>query len=361
MTLNVSGSLFKPTQDFFATYDFSSIVTGNSYLTLYAGFLKPSDKVYESFTTTPDSSGTEIATNDNWSAQTFTVGNTGTDEAFYFTKIHYMNDEHQTGNTLKASIQEITAGKPNGTKLIEWSTGIPARIIAQDGTNYTRVLELRTADNIRQHQLKSGTQYAIVWEDQGVSGTQIRKNSSGTYAGGAYYESTDAGANWTESSGHDAYFKVFGSTTNSYTLLSKTFTTLKATTVIDPNTTSTAAFTEAGTLDFSTKVNFSGILKGLAIIEGTFSDDADEVEYDLELLVTRNGIETTIGTVKTELNQTTISAVINIEDFNLKRGDDLTLRILVNHFVDDTTGEFTINHDPKGTSLTVALPFKTEF
>ncbi len=361
MSLNFGQELFpRSAPDFLANFDFTSIITGNSYLTLYGGFTNVSDQIYESYTDTPDTSGTEISTNDNWSAQTFTVGNTGTDEDFYFTRLHYINDESQTGNQVTFSIQETTAGVPNGTKLIEWKNGVNARIIAQDGTNYTRVLERQTATNITKSILRSGTVYALVFEDQSVVGTQIRKDSTGSYTGGSYYESVDAGVNWTIQSGEDIWFKVYGSTTNPYTLLSKTFTTLKATTLIDNESSSPTALTNIGILDFSSRVNFSGIIKGLAIIEGTVSETIDEAELVLELLVQRNGSETSIGTATTINNPTTITALIDITKFNLKRGDDLVLRFTINQFSDDTFGNFTINHDPLGTQLILNLPFKTE-
>lgn len=339
------------------SFDFTDVISGNSYVTLYGGYVNVSDQLIESYTTGEDGNTITIDGN-NMVAQTFTVGNTGEDIDFYPTRI-IVKTTAQSNDGVDCKITDTSVGEPS-TTLYEF-VNVTLKNTSDDGTNYYQQLEINQATNVKTQKLSSTTQYAFIIGTKSLGTSYLREDStSSTYTGGALLESADSGVNWTEQSGEDLIFWVYGSDINPYQLSTQQFTTLSGSTNIVPGVVADE-LTEIGNLDFSTESNMQGTVNGKAFIELTVSQTLDDIELDISIIRNRNGTETTMGTVTTFNNPTTISAVIKIENIQIIPKDEIILRITPKYSdASGTTDSVTINHDPNGTQLILRLPFKTE-
>ena len=144
-----------------------------------------------------------------WCAQTFTVGDTGTNEDHNITSVKLLMYRVGAPATITVSIKAVEAShKPTGNDLTSGTT---------DGDTLTT----NTAGEWREVSLASygllaSTEYAIV--ARALTGDASNKvnwkadGSSPTYTGGALVYSTDSGSSWTVYTGYDFLFEEYGST-----------------------------------------------------------------------------------------------------------------------------------------------------
>ncbi len=145
-----------------------------------------------------------------WDAQTFTIGNTGSDVDFSVesVKLKLYREGDNTGLNVLAAIKEIgTDGAPSGTFLC--SGIIPVNIITRisPGSWYETAMSSNPT-------LSGATQYAVIVGNTDLSIFQSIiysrfDGTSPTYTGGDRYTSNVAGSFWWKTNS-DLIFEVFG-------------------------------------------------------------------------------------------------------------------------------------------------------
>jgi hypothetical protein len=112
-------------------------------------------------------------------------------------------------------IQTNSAGEPSGTPVTNGTLTIPASTIGTD--NFSAIIAaFATAPS-----LTDATVYHIVISQSGGDTNNyylLKTNSTSGYAGGNILTSIDGGANWTDVSGEDLYFRVYGDVPASFDL-----------------------------------------------------------------------------------------------------------------------------------------------
>ncbi len=142
----------------------------------------------------------------NWFAQTFTVGNTGSNvnHMAYSTKLYLLKNGSPTA-TLTAGIRAVDGdGLPIGSDLC--SATQDTEDLTTDPVWYELVFTTTTL-------LRPSTKYAIVIRCPNATAGNTprwRQKSSGGYTGGSVINSDDSGGNWAASSTQDFMFEIWG-------------------------------------------------------------------------------------------------------------------------------------------------------
>lgn len=148
-----------------------------------------------------DENYVETIDSNDWLAQTFTLGNTGTDITSIISSVDLKISNAASG-TLTASIYEVGPdGAPTGSAI---STGTAAATIFDSGVTgkWGRV-------SMSEQTLQPSTQYALVISATNAL-TSRADGTSPTYAGGSVWYSDDSGGVWTEDNTTDIMFSVNG-------------------------------------------------------------------------------------------------------------------------------------------------------
>ena len=165
-----------------------------------------SDTLYERYNT--GDTGYNDADATAWNAQSFTVGNTGTNENHNITSVKLLLYRNGSPGTVTVSIRAVDGnGKPTEGDLTSGTT---------DGNTLTT----NTAGEWREialtsYGLSASTKYAIVvraLDATGVNKVVLRLDGeSPTYSGGALIYSTDSGNAWDVYDSMDILFEEYGS------------------------------------------------------------------------------------------------------------------------------------------------------
>jgi hypothetical protein len=145
----------------------------------------------------------------NWYAQTFTVGNTGSNVPFQLYKIMFrMNRVLFPGNsTIGIRNVSPSTGKPTGSDLVN-CTFDSSTFISSDGYYNISFPSLT---------LEPGRNYSIVFRSPAATSSwrvSVYYKLASSYTGGSYFSSTNSGSTWTEASGRDFAFEIYGYTGN---------------------------------------------------------------------------------------------------------------------------------------------------
>jgi hypothetical protein len=150
-----------------------------------------SDTLYERFNNNSDNDYFEFLYGNNWYAQTFTVGETGTNESHYDTsfKMLIYKASGATG-TIEYAIRATDTGAPTGDDLCSGT----ADVTTISTTKGYFEISLSGCNNLT----PSGV-YAVVISCQTCIVTLYPRvyNGVNNYTGGGMYSSSDAGINWT--------------------------------------------------------------------------------------------------------------------------------------------------------------------
>ncbi len=359
MPLTPKLTKFTTASEAVVTFDWKDITQGNGYIVFQGGVLIPSSETFESYTTGDDSNLTITAT--TWAAQTFTVGTTGTNEAFYPIKIRVRSKDFGT-DRIVMEIQEVTTGEPNGSVMVRFNAFV--KKITEDGTNDWFELDIANIDSKELKPLQATTQYALVVQSPTVTDTVRYDNSDGSYTGGQILTTANSGTDWTAQTGDDMLFEIIGSTTNPYILSSAdSFTTNIGATAFDPGAASTDVDTEAGTVSFETEFNRSAIIEGAALLDFAHTiNNADGSVAKAEIFHVRGTTETSLGTAEGRFNDLSPNLQIDITRQTFLRGDRVKLKLTVGYIDSGTTTDGTIKHDPNtaGNEVKLQLPFKID-
>ena len=167
--------------------------------------LAPSEKLYERYITYPD---TAASCYDYWwYAQTFTVGNTGDNEAHVIAHVELMLYKGDiTGDALIKIRAVDGAGKPTGPDL---STGV-----TDVGTLPTWPNHAWRSIDMSAYTLQASTKYAVIVAFPTGDASHVlwvgHEGTSPTYTGGQFYHSFDSGVGWWIYYNWDMWFKIFG-------------------------------------------------------------------------------------------------------------------------------------------------------
>ena len=353
------GELFPPRREPVKSYDFADFLTNQKYVTLYGGLLpKENDSISECIDV--DDSD-EATTTIDWTAQTFTPTTN-----LFLREIWFRSDV----NNIVVQIEETTLGKPNGTVLAVWTNQDSWPNPTGTGFNaLERFWKVEEAAYLKEGApyLVAGTTYAIVFHQHTSSSNDVRYKAAGTHAG-KKYDSANSGVDWTEDVGADIYFKVRGSTTNPFCLLTSSFTTTATSTTFSCLHEPAASLTTLGILTFDSKFEISAIIEGDIIIQAkteiTGGLDHTEISWH-SYHVNISNTETLMGTSKAYLGE---GVRINVGMTKFKKGESLRLKIEPKYFDDDNPAKdaddgVKINYDPEtaGNELKVKIPFKTDY
>ena len=336
------------------SYSWTDALSGNSYLRLYGGVLAINNTTYESYTSGDDASFT--CSSPDRIAQTFTVGNTGTNEDFYLTKVRIL-ETNTIGTGDYVQIQETTAGVPNGSILAQWS-GFSGLKKAVGTTNWYEYDISDLTYGVGNIKLSASGVYAVVC--YGSLNIQY-DNTSGAYAGGVMYTSADSGANWTVQTGKDMLFEVLGSTTNPYVLSSTVFTSNYASTAVNRNQVSVDIDALTASLYFIGIINKAAILKGKVVINATITGISDSFLPFAQLYHIRGSTETLLGQAQGWINNTSLQVQFDVNNYTINIGDKIKLKL--NCGIKEATAsssQATFSHSPLVPNLTLDLPFKTD-
>ena len=341
------------------TFSFTEILSGNSYAHLNDGIMPFKMVTYESYLVNDDGI-TQSLTATAWAAQTFTIGNTGTNEAFFPTKVMLKNSAGTLAD-VTIEMQEVTDNKPNGVIKAKWVGKFNQT--EKDGGDDWWEVQLKDADFWDGEALQTNTQYAlVVYRHTGVITTDFKEDSSSsTYAGGALWETADAGSNWTEQTNEDMLFEIVGSTRNPFVLSTATFTSSEASTTQTSFESGITSWTEIVTRSFEGRWNRPAILEGDAIVNFTITDtNTDDHRIKIELYHISGTTETKIAEAEAWTNATASGVMMELTQTTIAPGDFIKLKFIID--VVDASGNqvFTFNHNPNGTALTLQLPFKTD-
>ena len=144
---------------------------------------------------------------DKWRAETFTIGNTGTNEAHDITSVKLLSYRTGSPGTVTVSIRAVDGdGLPTGADLTSGTL---------DGNTFTtELMGLWYEFGLTPYGLSAATKYAIVSRvtagDVGNNAKWRRDQASPTYTGGNRCDSTDAGVTWIENLDNDYSFEEYG-------------------------------------------------------------------------------------------------------------------------------------------------------
>ena len=339
-----------------ATFDGSDFLQGNSYITFKGGVLIPSSQTFESYKTGDDTDVTITST--TWAAQTFTVGNTGSNERFFPVKIR-LKSGNLDNDRIIIEIQEVTAGEPNGIVKVRFD-GVTNKVIEGGSEDWVE-LDFSSIDKELQP-LQASTQYALVVKSPVVTDTVRKDDDDGTYTGGELLTTVDSGSNWTVQTGDDMIFEIIGSTTNPYILSSaNSFTSNILSTAFDLSVLSTDIDTVALSISFENEFNISAILDGIALLDFAYTEtNADDTLGTAEIFHVRGATEISIGSSEGLLNDLTPNLQINLTKTSIIAGDKIKLKLTVGYIGPSVAVSGIIKHDPNtaGSEVNLQIPFK---
>ena len=354
-------SLFPSRGELLASFSYTDLISGNSYITLNGGVTPASLKTYESYTTGDDANSTDADNAGNWIAQTFTIGNTGDNVNFYLTKVRIKSSNATFGATSTLEIQETTAGEPNGTIKLK-IVGITK--VIEGGANDWWEFDITDSVKNDGEALVAGTQYAFVYYKTAAGSEDIRMDDNdATYTGGVHLITSDSGANWTAQTGDDLIFEIKGTLVNPYVLSVASFISSYLTTTLDNNTASTDLDTEVGRVVFETTFNQSAIIDGIAFVSYKYTaTDVDASVSKVELWHVRGATETKIGDAEAFVDDLTPSLQMDLTRTVIAPRDKIKLKIILNYLEATSITDMVLNHDPNtaGNEVILQLPFKID-
>lgn len=363
MSLNFGQSLFPPRGEILANYDWKNFLTGNGYITFYGGFSMSPQQVYESYTTGKDSYfGINLSADK--AAQTFTIGNTGTNENFYITKVRLFCEQSGGNSTAHVSIQAVDgSNKPDGTDIITFKD-----VILTNTSPYWVDFDINTAKKDTFTKLSAGTMYAIVVSHTGYDIRLWKDGSAATYTGGNSLTSADSGANWTADTDDDFLFEVWGTTKNYTTLSPEKFRSDPIASTISKTTTAGDDYESLNNWEFFASVQKVGIISGYAFVNFKINPGTTKpVYFEVEIYHTKGTTTTKIGnaTTSSATDTTILSIIIPMTQTRINKDDKISLKLIgyVNPRLSATASDYVLSHDPTatdGTELKLDLPFKTE-
>jgi hypothetical protein len=183
------------------TYWWSVNVTdGTLWTNVTYNFTTVTQTLYERYNT-GDTGAWGFEGND-WSAQTFTVGNTGTNESHQIISVKLKMYKVGTPGTVTVGIRTTNeTGMPTGEDLINGTINGDTFTTDEAGEWYEITLTSYT--------LSAGTKYSIVVRCTGVQLCWCYDATSPAYTGGIFCYSSNAGATWT-SLDRDFMFEEYG-------------------------------------------------------------------------------------------------------------------------------------------------------
>lgn len=311
---------------FLVNVSFSDVLTNTSYLTLYCSAAFPKSTTYESYTTNDDGEAT-VGSSTTPFCQTFTVGNTGTDENFWVNGCEIYANANANDNTITAEIQETTDGKPNGTILAKGTT--KGNLIG-DGTNrWIRIgFDYGT-------ELLASTKYALVlYAGAGLVFDWRYDGSAPSYTGGSY--GNYAGAAWTMDTDKDFLFKVLGDTKPFLTFFVEDLQNADSTSIEGAAESRSYVQVIESSIDYLVKYPIR--LNGNAIISCPLNVTAVLSDYfsyyfDFEIFRVTGGVETSLGTGSSKarnisaIEDVDLLSLINIDNEQIKVNDSIRLNI----------------------------------
>jgi len=142
-----------------------------------------------------------------WGGQTFTIGNTSTNEDHVITSVKLLLSRGTNPGIITVSIRATADGKPTGNDLAVGTTN--------GNTLPTPPLyEWREISLSPHHTLLADTQYAIIARCLDGGGADVvywrLDSSSPTYTGGTYIRSEDDNSTWDIHAGYDSMFEEYG-------------------------------------------------------------------------------------------------------------------------------------------------------
>lgn len=342
--------------DSVTSFSFTDALTGNGYIILFGGLLLNEATTYESYIAGDDSDYTIDST--NWAAQLFTVGNTGSNTAFFPTRVR-LKSGNMDGDTMDIQIQEVTAGEPNGTIIVKFD-GVVNKTEEGGGDDWFE-LDITDIQRFSGVQLQAGTQYALVAFSSAVTDTVRYDNGDGSYSGGVMLTTPDSGSNWTTQTGDDMLFEIMGSTRSPYTLQTETFTTIKTITALEDESVTTNLDTESVSLAFEGELRKSATIKGTALIHADVTTaSADEFRPSVEIVHVRGATETTIGTAVGTIDDSSLECSMELTQTSIVPNDRIRLKLIMGTINAAGTMTATFKHDPASSDLTLKLPFRTD-
>lgn len=351
---------FSSNREILANYDFTDVLRGHVFETVYCSAAFPKATVYESYITGDDTDN--IPTSTTFFAQTFTIGTTGTDEDFWCHGVELFIDGSGANSSMTVSIQAVDgSNKPDGIDL----------------TFGSFIHDLNTTPHFHRMsfskpaKLSSATQYAIV-----VIGNNSDRwrsdNSSPTYPGGEFGTSTDSGATWTMDANKDFLFKVLGDTIPSLTFFQRDLQNADSFQTDDPAGAGPVNYTQQFTQDIAMIIGKSTNLQGPLIFQVPInvatmgSNNQVDFYYNFELVKNSGGTETSIGTSSSKATSATTTGTTNFLSridigtiAHFKENDELILRVTFFMKVNDTSStgaEFKIEFK----DIWMDIPFKTD-
>lgn len=159
--------------------------------------------VYESYTGYSTNT-VLVAIGDYAAAQSFTVGNTGTNEAFTVASVQIYAYASATGGPFNVYIMNVDGDQePTGTPLSSGSS------TSTGWSSDIGDIAFKTID-MSSYELQPNTQYALVVVNTELYGLRWGMDAAGSYTGGVLCTSTDQGTTWSHNSSYDFAFKIWG-------------------------------------------------------------------------------------------------------------------------------------------------------
>ncbi len=234
-----------------------SILDGGTGTNLNVTIEQNVSQKYEYYDTGYDASNP--VSGDDWRAQSFTVGTTGTNENFTITSVNFAAYQENLGGTLTVSIKAVDGdGKPTGSAL---SSGT-----ADTSTWGTSTSEWNQV-TMTPYTLTAGTKYAIEASSTGGGMRWRMDASSPSYAGGNDLWSDNAGSSWTSDLAKDFLFEVWGTPSEKLSHLSTSDPNLILYMSFDENLSLTKIYdytgnsndgTISGTVDYNSSGKYGG-------------------------------------------------------------------------------------------------------
>ena len=160
--------------------------------------------LYERYNTGED--GHAEAYGDWYITQTFTIGNTGTNEDHDVKSIKLRLYREGSPGTFTVSIRAVDVdGKPTGADLTSGTTN--GNTLTTDAAGEWRSI------NVTPYGLSASTKYAIIGsasQGNGINSVHIMfDGTTPTYTGGSYGYSNDEGVSWDLITGRDVLFEEY--------------------------------------------------------------------------------------------------------------------------------------------------------
>jgi len=341
------------------SFNYSDIVSGQSYVKFYCNYINPKTTVYESYTTNDDTDNT--VSSGNWFAQTFTVGNTGTNENFWVNGCEIFSSEVGTATgVIVASIRAVDGNnKPTG---IDLAYGSVATAISSTD-HFHRITFSRPT------LLLASTQYALVIREAGSDNFIWRSdNSTPTYTGGSVNTSTDSGASWDAvSTTKDFLFKILGDTRPPLTFSREA---LDAGTQLIEDIVSATSYALQFSTDIDLPFNNASNLRGMIVLKTNLTNvrgtnnEGSSYYFNFEAFRIRTGVANlSIGTSSSETkdfiadgSHTFYSQIFLENTQHFKAGDALRISMDLYAKVDDAGIGTDITVDLG--NITMDIPFK---